>query len=53
MRALPARAGWTGLMGLTFESNRPVETKALCPTGFITRIRVRYGRAKQEDRDLD
>ena len=51
--ALPARAGWTGLMGLTFESNRPVETKALyCPTGFITGIRVRYGRTKQEDRDL-
>ena len=51
--ALPARAGWTGLMGFTFESNRPVETKALyCPTGFITGIRVRYGRTKQEDRDL-
>ena len=46
-------APWTGLLGLKFESNRPIETKSLhCPSGFITGIRVRYGRTRQEDRDL-
>jgi hypothetical protein len=46
-------AAWSGLLGLKFESNRPVETKTLlCPSGFITGIRVRYGRTRQEDRDL-
>ena len=51
--ALAARGAWTGLLGLTFESNAPVEAKSLhCPAGFITGIRVRYGRTRQEDRDL-
>jgi len=46
-------AAWTGLMGLTFDSNRPIETKALfCPSGFINGIRVKYGRTRKEDRDL-
>ena len=49
----PAGAAWTGLMGLQFESNRPIETKSLhCPSGFITGVRIRYGRTRQEDRDL-
>lgn len=48
-----ARAAWTGALGLTFESNRPVEAKSLfCPIGFITGIRVKYGRTREEDRDL-
>jgi len=47
------QAAWTGLMGMKFESNRPVETKSLhCPSGFITGVRIRYGRTRQEDRDL-
>ena len=48
-----AGAAWTGLMGLTFESNRPIESKSLhCPSGFLTGLRVKYGRTRQEDRDL-
>jgi len=48
-----AHAGWTGILGLTFESDQPVEAKSLhCPTGFISGIRIKYGRTKQEDRDL-
>ncbi|EOD41891.1 hypothetical protein EMIHUDRAFT_431858 [Emiliania huxleyi CCMP1516] len=48
-----ASAGWTGALGLTFESNKPVEAKSLfCPSGFITGIRVKYGRTRDEDRDL-
>jgi len=46
-------AAWTGMLGLEFASDRPTETKSLhCPAGFITGIRVRYGRTRQEDRDL-
>ena len=38
-------AAWTGMLGLEFASDRPTETKSLhCPAGFITGIRVRYGR---------
>ncbi len=49
----PVRAGWTGALGLSFESNRPVEAKSLhCPSGFITGLRVKYGRTRDEDRDL-
>ena len=34
-----------GMLGLEFASDRPTETKSLhCPSGFITGIRVRYGR---------
>ena len=48
-----ARSAWTGIMGLAFESNRPIESKSLhCPAGFLTGIRVKYGRTRQEDRDL-
>ena len=48
-----ARSAWTGVLGLTFDSNRPIESKALhCPSGFLTGIRVKYGRTRQEDRDL-
>ena len=33
------------MLGLEFASDRPTETKSLhCPSGFITGIRVRYGR---------
>jgi len=41
--ALPAtRAAWSGLLGLEFKSDRPVESKSLhCPTGFITGIRIK------------
>ena len=40
-------AAWTGVLGLSFDSNQPVEAKSLhCPSGFITGIRVRYGRTK-------
>ena len=46
-------SAWTGVMGLTFDSNRPIESKSLhCPSGFLTGIRVKYGRTRQEDRDL-
>jgi len=46
-------AAWTGLMGLSFDSNRPIESKSLhCPSGFLTGIRVKYGRTRHEDRDL-
>ena len=45
-------SAWTGVMGLTFDSNRPIESKSLhCPSGFLTGIRVKYGRTRQEDRD--
>ena len=41
-------AAWTGMLGLEFASDRPTETKSLhCPAGFITGIRVRYGRHAQ------
>jgi len=40
-------------MGLEFSSDRPVESKTLyCPSGFLTGLRVKYGRTRQEDRDL-
>jgi len=53
MLATPCGAAWTGIMGLTFDSNRPIESKSLhCPSGFLTGIRVKYGRTRQEDRDL-
>ena len=43
-----ASASWTGRLGLTFESSGPIEQQTLhCPSGFITGIRVRYGRTKQ------
>ena len=42
--AAPAPAA-QGMLGLEFASDRPTETKSLhCPSGFITGIRVRYGR---------
>lgn len=48
-----ASCAWTGLLGLSFESDSPVEAKSLhCPSGFISGIRIRYGRTNQEDRDL-
>eukprot|EP00908_Phaeocystis_cordata_P019726 Transcript_31326.p1 GENE.Transcript_31326~~Transcript_31326.p1 ORF type:complete len:402 (-),score=195.63 Transcript_31326:109-1272(-) len=51
--AARGHAAWTGMLGLEFASDRPTETKSLhCPSGFITGIRVRYGRTRQEDRDL-
>ena len=53
LAATTSYAAWTGIMGLTFDSNRPIESKALhCPSGFLTGIRVKYGRTRQEDRDL-
>merc|ERR1719405_226816 len=51
--AAGSEAAWTGMLGLEFASDRPTETKSLhCPSGFITGIRVRYGRTRSEDRDL-
>merc|ERR1719243_506399 len=51
--AAGSEAAWTGMLGLEFASDRPTETKSLhCPSGFITGMRVRYGRTRSEDRDL-
>ena len=51
--ATTARAEWTGLLGLNFESDLPVEQRAMhCPTGFITGLMVRHGRDAKDDTDL-
>lgn len=48
-----AVADWTGLMGLTFESDVPVERRAMhCPTGYITGLQVRHGRDSKADTDM-
>ena len=51
--ARPAGAEWTGLLGLTFESDRPVEQRAMhCPSGYITGLQVRHGRNSKDDTDM-
>ena len=46
-------AKWTGPLGLEFKSDRPIDAKQLhCPAGFITGLKIRYGRTGHEDRDL-
>lgn len=51
--ASPAAAEWTGLLGLTFESDVPIERKAMyCPTGYITGLQVRHGRDSKADTDM-
>eukprot|EP00900_Chrysochromulina_parva_P026041 jgi/Chrpa1/8070/Chrysochromulina_OHIO_Genome00000199-RA len=46
-------ATWTGLMGLTFESDVPVERRAMhCPSGYITGLQVRHGRDSKADTDM-
>jgi len=43
---------WTGHLGLSFESDRKVEERTmLCPSGFITGLKVRQGRDERSDID--
>lgn len=40
-------------MGLTFESDVPVERRAMhCPSGYITGLQVRHGRDSKADTDM-
>ena len=51
--AAAVEAGWTGLLGLAFESDVPVERRAMmCPTGYITGLQVRHGRDAKTDVDM-
>ena len=53
--ALPlARAEWTGILGLNFESDGgKVDQRAMqCPSGFITGLTVRHGRDEKDDLDM-
>lgn len=48
-----ARGEWTGLLGLNFESDVPIEQRAMhCPSGYITGLTVRHGRDSKTDQDL-
>lgn len=48
-----AEQSWTGLLGLQFESDVPVERRAMmCPTGYITGLQVRHGRDAKTDMDM-
>ena len=48
-----AGAEWTGILGLNFESDVPIEQRAMhCPGGFITGLTVRHGRNSKTDVDL-
>lgn len=50
--ARTASAEWTGLLGLAFESDVPVERRAMhCPNGYITGLQVRRGRNEKKDTD--
>lgn len=45
-------ASWTGVLGLGFESDREVEQRTmLCPSGFITGLKVKHGRDPKDDVD--
>ena len=50
--AATASADWTGLLGLEFESDVPVERRGMhCPSGYITGMEVKHGRrAKRDER---
>jgi len=55
LAAMPlARAQWTGILGLNFDTdNNKVEQRAmLCPSGFITGLTVRHGRDEKDDLDM-
>lgn len=54
LAALVAACGadWTGRLGLTFESDKDAEQRTmLCPSGFITGLKVRQGRDEKDDVD--
>jgi len=45
-------AEWTGILGLSFESDTQVDQRTmLCPSGFITGLKVRQGRDEKDDID--
>ena len=49
----PVVADWTGLLGLPFESDKPVEQRAMhCHSGYITGLQVRRGRNNKDDTDF-
>jgi hypothetical protein len=49
----PVAADWTGILGLPFESDKPVEQRAMhCSAGFITGLQVRRGRNNKDDTDF-
>ena len=44
---------WTGLLGLNFDSDVPIEQRAMsCPSGYITGLTVRHGRNSKTDQDM-
>ena len=48
-----AAADWTGILGLPFESDKPVEQRAMhCHSGYITGLQVRRGRNSKDDTDF-
>ena len=51
--AATASADWTGLLGLEFESDVPVERRGMhCPSGYITGMEVKHGRRGETRRAL-
>jgi hypothetical protein len=53
VRISSVRAEWTGLLGLSFESDVPVDRRGMhCPTGYITGLTVRHGRDSGADTDF-
>jgi hypothetical protein len=47
-----AHAEWTGRLGLNFDSDVPIESRAMnCPSGYITGLTVRHGRDSKTDVD--
>jgi len=51
--AVGANAEWTGVLGLNFDSDVPIESRAMqCPSGYITGLTVRHGRDSKTDVDL-
>ena len=49
-----ARAQWTGILGLEFDTdgNKVDQRQVHCPFGFITGLSVRHGRDEKDDTDL-
>lgn len=49
----PVLAEWSGILGLPFESDKPVEQRAMhCHSGYITGMQVRRGRNNKDDTDF-
>ena len=48
-----AHAEWTGILGLNFDSDVPIEQRTMhCPNGYITGLTVKHGRDEKTDQDL-